>query len=111
MSFKLAAHRPDRIGRQKRPVTSRRADWLPGWLAHGQPSPGIPRPPWFGFGGPWDTSTTAEEKAGKNDASASGSLPVQKIFSGEISFENAPRREVGGTVCQHRSETRGKLPV
>ena len=41
-----------------------------------------------------------EEKAGRNDASASGSLLAQKIFSCEISFENAPRREVGGTVVQ-----------
>ncbi|MEY4326825.1 MAG: hypothetical protein RIS24_2996 [Verrucomicrobiota bacterium] len=39
-----------------------------------------------------------EKKAGRNDASASGSLPAQKIFSGEISFENAPRREVGHAV-------------
>jgi len=38
--------------------------------------------------------------AGRNDAGASGSLPAQKIFSGEISFENAPRREVGGTVVR-----------
>jgi len=39
-----------------------------------------------------------EKKAGKNDASASGSLPAQKIFSGQISFENAPRREVSYAV-------------
>ena len=35
-----------------------------------------------------------EEKAGRNEAGASGSLLAQKIFSCEISFENAPRREV-----------------
>jgi hypothetical protein len=80
MSFKLAAHRPDRIGRQKRPVTSRRADWLPGWSAHGQPSPGILRPPWFGFGWPMGHLCHCEKTAGRNEASASGSLPAQKYF-------------------------------
>ncbi len=40
----------------------------------------------------------SEEKAGRNEASASGSLPARKIFSSEISFENAPRREVGHAV-------------
>ncbi len=71
-------------------MTSRRADRLPGWLAHGQPTSGISRPHGLALGAPWWRPLAGEKTAGRKDASASDSLLSRKYFQARPTSKMRP---------------------